>query len=152
MIPGLTPFTLVLSFYLLSVRWPYKASTQLITSLPPIARALSDGHPRRSKRTRPDTHTCKAQTSNVVFVYCGSGGIAVKGPTPSRCQGTECMLSWVGSCTFLLVYCLSTLCLTRPRSTLGSRWKKIQPLCPLPPHPKCLFHPQSIPFQYLLQS
>jgi len=61
------------------------------------------------------------------------------------------MLFWVRSCTFLLVYCLSTLCLTRPRSTLDSRWKNTQPLCPLPPHPKCLFHSQSIPFQYLLQ-
>ena len=30
----------------------------------------------------------------------------MKGPTPSWCQGTECMLFWVRSCSFLLVYCL----------------------------------------------
>jgi len=136
------------SFYLLRVRWLYKASTQLTTSIPPIARALSDGPPRHSKHTRLDTHTCKAQTSSVVFVYRGSGGTAVKGPTLSRCQGTECILFWVGSCTFL-VCCLSTLCLTRPRSTLDSRWKNTQPICPLPLH---LFHFQSVLFQYLLQS
>jgi len=152
MIPGLTPFTLVLSFYILSVGWLYKTSTQLTTSLPSIARALSDGPndpSRRSEHTHPDTHTCKAQTSSVVFVYRGSGGIAAKGETPSRCQGMEYMFFWVRSCAFLLVYCLSTLCLTRPRSTLDSRWKNTQPMCPLPAH---LFHFQSVPFQYLLQS
>ena len=90
MIPGLTPFTLVLSFYILSVGWLYKTSTQLTTSLPSIARALSDGPndpSRRSEHTHPDTHTCKAQTSSVAFVYRGSGGIAVKGATPSRAKG-----------------------------------------------------------------
>ena len=44
------------------------------------------------------------------------------------------MLFWVRSCSFLLVYCLSTLCLTRPRSTLASRGKNTQPLCLLIPN------------------
>jgi len=71
---GLTPFTLVLSLYILSVGWPYNASTQLATSLPSVAQGV---YP--TERTilvdfqkHTDTHACEAQTSNVVFVYRGS--------------------------------------------------------------------------------
>ena len=71
--PGLTPFTLVLSFFL-SLGWPYNASTQLATSLPSVAQGV---YP--TERTilldfqkHTNTHACEAQTSNFVFGYRGS--------------------------------------------------------------------------------
>jgi len=96
MVPGLTPFALVLSFYILSVGWLYKASTQLTTSLPPgryptDQKILIDLQIKRAPIRIP----AKLKHQPWSSVIVARVGTAVKGPTPSRCHGVYVILGQI---------------------------------------------------------